>query len=259
MVLLRKKLTCNKTPVLSGMHSRYPAELSEGQNFGRSKRFQIFGLRARIFGVTAKTNLTGLPKLHSMWSEKLLEQNDFYFKKNTISNPFPEIHWKSSGLLAKISTNGVKLTTTCPQALQTKPGRSRKAFHVYRGTFWGEKFVTNQTLLPFGQKGKSCGFLRKQFYQICQNSSSCFEKNILRQRVFFRKKINLTLFADFEWRNSGRWQTFSTRVWKQNYNWPEEHFEKNLLRMKMQFFIFPWFFRGNIDLQENSRFVRKAF
>ena len=46
-------------------------------------------------------------------------------------------------------------------------------------------------------------------------------------KSFFQNIIVFTLFADFEWRNSGRWQTFSTRVWKPKFEWPEEHFEKN--------------------------------
>ena len=49
-----ENLTGKNNRVLSGMHSRCPAEFSEGHFSGRNKIFQTFGLWARIFGLLTK-------------------------------------------------------------------------------------------------------------------------------------------------------------------------------------------------------------
>ena len=194
-----ENLTGKKNRVLSGMHSRCPAELSEGIFSRRNKIFQTFGLWARIFGVTDKTHLTELPKLQSMWSEEFLDWNDFYVKKNTTSNPSPEFWWKSSGLLAKLSTSGVKLTTTCPQAHQIKSGRTRKALYVYRGTFRAEKYVTDEIFFALRARREKLPISWwNTFSRFVKTACHVFRETLWDKRIFCEKKKNFFLGADWE-------------------------------------------------------------
>ena len=54
-------------------------------------------------------------------------------------------------------------------------------------------------------------------------------------------------------------QKFSTWMSKTKSMWPEENLDKNFFWKKVQLYILWWFTWGNSDLQEDCRFVSKAF
>ena len=75
-----------------------------------------------------------------------------------------------------------------------KSGRTRKALHVYRGTFCAEKFVTNRICLAFGQGGKSLRFLCETILKDLSKQQSMFrEKHFETKRFFSEKKSWLFL------------------------------------------------------------------
>ena len=234
-----EKLACRKTPVLSGMHSRYPAEHSEGQIFEKKQQFSTSWAPSENFWGYCENNFDRIAKTAVHVIGEAFGVEWFLFQKINFKFSF-RLLVEEFRTLGKNTTSGVKLTNRCPQALQTKPGRTRKAFHVYRGTFWAEKFVTNKTFLPFGQRGKICGFLAEQFKQICQNSIPCVQKKILRQKVFFKKK-NFNSVCWF-WKKKFRTlaNVFDKGV-ETKFKWPEEHFEKNSLGWSCNFLFFHGF------------------
>ena len=92
-----------------------------------------------------------------------------------------------------------------------------------------------KTFEPLGNEQEKAGFLAKQFWQSCQNGIPCVQRNTLRQKVFSKKNIILTLFAEFEWRNSRFWQNFSTKVSKLKSKLPVDFFEKCFLGRRCSF------------------------
>ena len=86
-----------------------------------------------------------------------------------------------------------------------KTGRTRKAFYVSsRAEHFQEIILAGtKTLWLLGNEQEVAGFLAKPFYRSCQHRIPYLQRNALRQKGFFPKKIFLTFFSDLEWRNSG--------------------------------------------------------
>ena len=61
---------------------------------------------------------------------------------------------------------------------------ARKAFYVSSGTFQGTFLRRNQN---FGHRAKKYLFLASRYWQSCQNSFPCVQRNILRKMNFSRK------------------------------------------------------------------------
>ena len=139
-----------------------------------------------------------------------------------------------------------------------KCARTRKTFYVPSGTFRGKNFGRKQNFMTFGQWTSCCRFLGRTVLAVLSYSHSmCPQKHSGTKDCFFEKNINLTLFADFDGRISGflakrfnngvQTGIFVTRgaLWKKFF-WKI-----------IQLYIISWFFLGNCDLQENSRFLNR--
>ena len=138
-----------------------------------------------------------------------------------------------------------------------EPGRHSTCTEEY----FDQKFVSlKQNFLPFGQKGKLCLFLGEtRLADLSRQHSMCPGKHFETKVFFSKKKHN---FDSVCWFGLEKFQTLvnaSDKGVKTEIYVTSKTFSGKLLWKKIQFYIFPWFFRGNLDLQENSSFVRKAF
>ena len=117
------KLTCKKTPVLSGMLFGCPGEFSEWHFSRRNKTFQTLGLWARMFRFSGETRTAKMSKLHAICSEKHFETKGFFSKRNIILTLFVDFDWTNSKFWQNFPTRVSKLKTTWPPELFEKPFR----------------------------------------------------------------------------------------------------------------------------------------
>ena len=115
--------------------------------------------------------------------------------------------------------------------VHTNYGFARKAFYVSSGTFQGTFIRRNQT---FGNRAKKYLFLANRYWQSCQNSFPCVQRNTLRKMNFSSKIRKFWIFFDFhqEFLNLGK---IFCQEYQPIFKCPEKLFEKNLLWRKIQF------------------------
>ena len=83
-----EKLNCKKTPVLSGMHSRYPAEVTEGQILEEAKVFKFLGSERESLMLLGKQICqycqNGSPcDRRSFWSRRVFISKKNFFKSSS--------------------------------------------------------------------------------------------------------------------------------------------------------------------------------
>ena len=163
---------------------------------------------ANVFGKGVKTEIYVTSK--TFWEKNSLEEDRILYISMVLprkSRFAVKLHFRQEGILG-VQRNFPKHTFLEETKLFKLLGSERECF-------W---------------------FLMKQKRQKCQNCMPCVQKNTLNQKVFLRKKNNIsTLFADFEWKNSRLWPNFSTKVSKLIFMCPVGLFEKSFLGRSCNF------------------------
>ena len=113
----------------------------------------------------------------------------------------------------------------------TNYGFARKAFYVSSGTFQGTFLSRNQN---FCHRAKKYLFLASRYWQSCQNSFPCVQRNILRKMNFSRKIIKFWFFLTFikNFRILGK--IFAKKS-NRSLSFQKSISNKNFLRRKIQF------------------------
>ena len=186
----------------------------------------------------------------------LLRKMKFLSKKSKTLNSFSELQWNKIVFLCSLIRQGCQNWNPRAQrpfwkrsAIRvhflffswnfsrktwighTNYGFARKAFYVSSGTFQGAFMRRNQN---FGRRAKKHLFLANRYWQSCQNSFPCVQRNTLRKMNFCRNFIKFRIFFDShqELLNLGK---ICCQEFKPIFKCPEKHFEKNLLWRKIQF------------------------
>ena len=197
---------CKKTQDSSLRHSTRRVEHSKGRNSERNKTFLTFGQWARLFWVSGTTKLPELPKLHSMWLEQFWIELNFFSKKKCTFNISPDF---SEKFQYPFKTDPPALSsphTSRPQKLQNKNWTNQAGIlRVRRSlTFRGKKSGSHQNFLTSGQWAQIWCFVGEMFLaELLTPHSICSAEKYFETKGFFPKKICLTFFSAFEWRNSG--------------------------------------------------------
>ena len=129
----------------------------------------------------------------------------FFFKKKikfeSFSRDLAKEFWTLGKCIHKVSQiRNLRVHKNCKR----KCGRTRKAFYVSSGTFRGKNFWRKQKFMTFGQWTICCRFhAEESLAEFSTPHFMCPEKQFETKSFFSEKNINLTLFADFQWRISG--------------------------------------------------------
>ena len=158
-----------------------------------------------MFWVSGTTKLAELLELHSMWPEQLLEYIELFFKKNTILILSRLLAIFFQSLRKKIrqwcQVHNIRVHKNFKKNWSSQEGflRVRRSL-----TFRVKKSGSNQNYLTYGQWAKKRCFVGEMFLaEFLTPHSICSAEKNFETKGFFPKKICLTFFSAFEWRNSG--------------------------------------------------------
>ena len=154
----------------------------------------------------------------------------------------------------------MKSANSRPQKLRKKNWTNQEGILSVRRslTLRGKKSGSNQNFLTYGQWAKKCWFVGETFLaELSTPHSICPEKRFESKGFHFkRNKLDILFWLD--WRNSRFVAEVFDKGVKNNVHLTRGFCWWNVLWEKIQLYIFWWFFWGNSDLQENSKFVSKT-
>ena len=248
--------------------------------------FLTFGLWMRIFRVCGKRKLTDLPKLHSVFPELHFQKKDFFRKKHNSDSIFwvwvkkfrnwPNVFAK--GVKTKIYVTIKAFHKMFSWEIDTnlylfmaslrKIWNGRKLQTCQKGilgvqrNILGNKFPEEAKLfLTFGLWTRNFKVSGKtKMTELSKLHSMCPEIQFQKKDFFWKKKHNFD-FTFWRWVKKCRNlpNVFAKGVETKIYMTKKNILEKVFFGKNVQVYIFSWLLWGKFDLQENSKFVRKAF